>query len=338
MRVFKVVTTVVAAIFLLTACDPPMPPEVKAALAEQTYTCVEGDTKLSAPSAIALVSGDWQSSVEANCPGMTITPVEASDEGVELQVGATKKCVAFSRVPFAIDAAVLAVSLPDITNLNLSAEAISAIWSGKISNWNDPVLVDLNPAFELPNTAITFGSEITEAEAKPLSDWLTRLSGDAQTFVGPELSLDAMTDGGLVLTKYSAAVEFGATMVGIAAKAGEDGVIPELGSLNSGASMFKTETQDGLVTSIFNPKAKPIAPEGVDQAPAPYQAVAVIELNLCGTDSLKTRAAARYLLRQDSQGALGLSTVVSLPENLRLVSLDQVSKGLPEPEITEQPN
>jgi hypothetical protein len=101
--------------------------------------------------------------------------------------------------------------------------------------------------------------------------------------------------------------------------------------------MYQSKSANGIVQLTFNPKAKPIAPEGVDVAPPPYQAVSVINLNLVGVDSLKTRAAARYILRQDSQGSLGLSTVVGLPENLRIIALTEVSKGLPEPVITEAP-
>ncbi|MFM2321144.1 MAG: hypothetical protein RL612_291, partial [Actinomycetota bacterium] len=115
-------------------------------------------------------------------------------------------------------------------------------------------------------------------------------------------------------------------------------VIPEVGSISSGASMFRATASEGIVLLAFDAKAKPVAPEGVDVAPAPYQAVSIINLALSGIDSLKTRAAARYLLRQDSQGSLGLSTVVGLPENLRIIALTEVSKGLPEPVFTSAPN
>lgn len=336
-RLFKVVALVVGASFLLTACDPPMPPEVKAALAEQTYTCEAGDTQLYSIESIAAVAGDWQASVESNCPGMTITPVAVVDDKAELQIG-TDAAGAYSSVPFAVDAVVLAVKLTDITAVSLSADVLEKIWAGQITDWSDPAIAELNPGFNLPATPISFGSELSAAQAKPLTDWLTRLAGHSVALNGGAAKLATLTEGALVITSYSAATALGSQLVGISPKAGVDGVIPEVGSINSGASMFKAKSANGIVSLTFDAKAKPIAPEGVDVAPAPYQALSIINLTLSGTDSLKTRAAARYLLRQDSQGSLGLSTVVALPENLRIIALTEVSKGLPEPVITSSPN
>ena len=338
-RLIKVVALIIGASFLLTACDPPMPPEVKAALAEQTYTCELGDTQLSAPEAIAAVTGDWQASVESNCPGMTITPAAEADANVELQIGDIDQaiCTPYATVPFAVDGVVLAVMLTDITNVNLSAETIAAIWAGDITVWNDPAIAELNPNFEMPATPIGFGTELSAEKAKPLTEWLSRLAGKSIALQGGSAKLASIAEGQVVVTSYSAAMNLSLPMVGITTAAGSDGVIPDVGSFNSAASMYRTKVSDGVVGLSFDSKAKPIAPEGVDVAPAPYQAVAVINLNLCGSDSLKTRAAARYILRQDSQGSLGLSTVVGIPENLRIIALDVVSKGLPEPVITEAP-
>ena len=336
-RLIKVVALVIGASFLLTACDPPMPPEVKAALAEQTYTCEPGDTQLYAIESVAAVAGDWQSSVEANCPGMTITPSAVATDNVELQIG-TDASGAYSSVPFAVDAVVIAIMLTDITAVSLSADVLEKIWTGQITNWSDPAIAELNPGFNLPATPIAFGNELSSAQAKPLTDWLSRLAGHAVALTGGDAKLAKLSEGALVVTTYSAAMAIGALLVGIAEKAGVDGVIPEVGSISSGASMFRATASEGIVSLAFDAKAKPVAPEGVDVAPAPYQAVSIINLALSGIDSLKTRAAARYLLRQDSQGSLGLSTVVGLPENLRIIALTEVSKGLPEPVFTSAPN
>lgn len=325
---------IVAASFLLTACDPPMPPEVKAALAEQSYTCVAGETKLAAIEPIAAVAGDWQASVSTNCEGMQITPVDSAETDTELEIGAlpNSACKAYLDVPYATDAIVFAVMLTDITEVNLSAEAIEKIWSKQITTWNDPLLAKLNPGFEMPSVPISFGAEISASSAAPLSDWLQRKLGRSLDITATSASLDSLSEGGLVVTTYSAAMNLGAQLASV------EGVLPEVGSINSGASMFTSKVASGKIVLSFDAKAKPIAPEGVATAPKPYQALYFIDLKLCGTDSLKTRAAARYLLRQDSQGSLGLSAVVGLPENLRLISLTEVSKGLPEPVVTAPAN
>jgi phosphate transport system substrate-binding protein len=316
-----------------------MPPEVLASLAEQTYTCVEGDTQVHAIETVAAVAGDWQMSLEGNCPGMTITPTTELTEAAELQIfraDSSATGTSYSEVPFALDAVVLAVSLTDITNVNLSAAALGKIWSGEITSWNDSELAALNPNFELPDVPISFGVDSEVGDTKSFLDWMQRLAGKEITLEGGSATLEDFAEGSIVLTKYSKATELFVTMAGIVTEEGGEGVIPTMETVLTAATMFKTKTENGKIALTFEPKAKAIAPEGIAIAPMPYQAVALITLALVGEDSLKTRAAARYLLRQDSQGSLGLSSVIALPEMLRAISLTTVSIGLPQPTLAPQ--
>jgi phosphate transport system substrate-binding protein len=316
-----------------------MPPEVLASLAEQSYSCVEGDTQVHAIDTVATVATDWQFSVESACPGMTITPSSELTSETALQIfraDATAAGTSFSEVPFALDAVVFAVSLADISNVNLSADAIGKIWSGEITNWNDEELATLNPNFELPDVAISFGVDGDVGETKSFLDWMNRLAGKEISVEGGSASFDDFVEGSLVLTKYSKASEQFASMVGIVTEAGGEGVVPSMETVLTAATMFKTKTESGKVVLTFDPKAKAIAPQGIATAPVPYQAVTLITLALVGEDTLKTRAAAKFLLRQDSQGSLGLSSVIALPEMLRAVSLAVVSVGLPLPTIAPE--
>ena len=316
-----------------------MPPEVLASLAEQTYTCVEGDTQVHAIDTVASVAADWQFSVESNCPGMTITPVDAATNLTALQIdraGAPISGEAFSQVPFALDAVVLAVNLPDITNVVLSADAIEKIWAGQITNWNDPALVALNSSFELPNLAVSFGTDPEVGDTSSFTDWMNRLSGKSLSLTGGAATLEEFAEGSLVLTKYSIATDLAATMVAIVTDSKQDAVAADAEHIISAGSMFKAKDVNGFVELTFDPKAKPIAPAGFDFAASPYEAVTLIMLSLVGEDNLKTRAAAKYLLRQDSQGSLGLSSVIALSETLRGVALAVVSVGLPQPTIAPQ--
>ena len=328
--------------FSLTACNPPMPPEVLATLAEQTYTCEVGDTQLSAPEEIAAVAVDWQGSVAMNCEGMSISPAAEPSSQVELQIGdpIDSSCIAYSTVPFANDAVVFTANLDGISNVNLSAVALEKIFKGEISNWNDPLLVGLNAGFEMPDLAITYGSQLSADSAKPMTDWLSRLAKHDVAFAAGNPAIDSLEAGAVVLTKYSSATALGITMVGIVAGSNveKDLVVPDMGTISTGATQFKIKNNSGSLELTFDSKAKPIAPVGIDVAPNPYQAVSVINMRLCGTDSLKTRAAARYLLRQDSQGSLGLTTVLALPESLRVEALAAVSVGLPMPTLAPEGN
>lgn len=57
-------------------------------------------------------------------------------------------------VPTAIGGVVLSYNLKDVDSLKLTAEVISDIYLGKIKNWNNQKLKDLNPGINLPDKTI----------------------------------------------------------------------------------------------------------------------------------------------------------------------------------------
>ncbi len=58
-------------------------------------------------------------------------------------------------IPTAFDAVVLSYNLNGVDGLKLTAQTISEIYRGKITNWNDSKLKALNPDITLPDQAIT---------------------------------------------------------------------------------------------------------------------------------------------------------------------------------------
>lgn len=94
----------------------------------------------------------------------------------------------FIEFPAYISPIAVAYNLPGVDTLNLSASVIARIFDGKITNWNDPAIAELNPDAELPDLAITAvhrsdESGTTEnfvdylAKAAP-EDWPYEVSGE----------------------------------------------------------------------------------------------------------------------------------------------------------------
>ena len=54
----------------------------------------------------------------------------------------------FLKVPFALDAAVLVVNIPDVFEIYLSAPTIQGIFLGAITNWNDPLVLADNEGLD----------------------------------------------------------------------------------------------------------------------------------------------------------------------------------------------
>lgn len=303
----------------LAACDPPMPPELLAAEAEKTVTCVDGDLKVSTPDIIADLVDSWSSSISQACSGMTLTKVAAGD--VTAQAAITMdgvlpaECKPFGTYPVAIDGGVVAYALTAAPNLNLTPQNVQDIFSGKVTNWSDPSLKSANPDADLPSLPINVVGAPEQSTVDALSAWFKKLGiafaptkiKVAKTDDGSVLA--SMADGDITITSYSNALYAYST---VAAIEGDKGLaVADALGLQNGAD------------------AKYVA-SGKTDAPG-YGATYPIQIALCGEDNQVARAVARFLLRQDAQGALGSAIVAPLPDSLRLSTIAAVEKGLEKP-------
>ncbi|MDE1769781.1 MAG: phosphate ABC transporter substrate-binding protein PstS [Thaumarchaeota archaeon] len=89
-------------------------------------------------------------------------------------------------IPETIGADVVAYNIPGIqTGMNLTGKIIADIYQGKITNWNDTSIQDINQGMKLPDQPITTvhrsdGSGTTFV----FTDFLSRSSVDWNTFIG----------------------------------------------------------------------------------------------------------------------------------------------------------
>ena len=329
-----------AAILTLTGCTPPMPPEVRAALAEKTYTCVAGTAAVAVPHAIGDLASGWQDALVSACPEMTFT-VATDATSAQLNIDATGAVAAgaYATVPFALDATVIAVNISGLTSINLTAANVQGILDGTIKDWSDKAIAASNPGIEMTAEPIVLDNRIQSNGLKPLADWLARLNGgkfdDSKFKSVPQLTIDdamMLPEGGIAFLPYSVNAEAMWITAGIVLDAkhpNETAVVPDSDHINSGGSQLKVSKSAKAITVTLNPSAKPLAPAGQDKAVDPYQAVYSVPLSLVGDDNLVSRAVARFLLRQDSQGMLGASYLLPIPETVRVEVLDLISKGLP---------
>ena len=303
----------------LAACDPPLPPEILAAQAEQTVNCVDGDLTVATPDAIKDVIDGWSSSISGACKGMTLTSVAATDETAQAVISMdgtmSPKCTPFATVPIAEDGGVVAYSLTDAPNLNLTPQNIADIFSGKVTNWSDPSLATANPDATLPSLPIRVVGTPQQVAVDALTTWFKKLG---VTFT-PSLvkvaavddgkALAAMAEGDIELTSFSNALYAYSTVAAVSV--GKDLATADAAGIQLGADLAA---------------AKPKAGD-----PIGYGAVYPVTLSLCGADNNTARAVGRYLLRQDAQGALGSAIIAPLPDSERVKAIAVVEKGLPKP-------
>ena len=344
-RTVSALAIALALSFTLTACDPPMPENLLIAKAELEVQCETGDVSLSIPEALTDVGFNWTDSLAVGCADMTITTTDESSTDSNIVIGESSliaaRCEAFEQVPVALDAAVLVVNIPDIFEVFLDPTQIVGIFNGTITSWADPALAVNNEGYAFPDIPIVLPTQATVSAKNALSEWIGRLAGeplaldgiaDAAGVTDIELSIPT-EEGAIGIASYSAATYMASTIAAILTTPGDfDSVLyADNGSITSaGTQLVATTSANGLELAL-DPTIEPTPEDGTFEALVPYQAIYPVSMALCGADSTLIRTAARYLLRQDSQGVIASATMLPLPEAVRIEAIKLVVVGLPVP-------
>ena len=335
---------------MLTACDPPMPPEALAALAEASFTCVEGDVPAYFSEEVSEGAPFLAENLAMNCPGMSYTIVDAAT--AELVASSNEFSgpggAAYATVPYAVESGVFVITSSAGASAVFSPATIQGILDGSITTWDAPQILADNAGQAPIEGPLTFVNIAQQDAVAALEVWYQHYSGKELSHSLDERETVAVADyenlpegsiafmPGAVFTALSnvAMVTPMAANLLIDAEKYPFGATPDMMSVQTASSQWKIKKTETAVTVSIDFAAKLVPPAGFDEAPAPYQIIYPVNLSLFGTDNLGARATARYLLRQDSQGSLTL--VASLPVSVRAESLAFVSKGLPTPSVAPE--
>ena len=327
----------------LTACDPPMPEDVKITLAEKVVRCANGAGELAVPESIADLNQGWADSLAASCESMQLIPVEKLNKETTLvaaPAAPSSELKPFLSVPFALDAAVLVVNIPDVFDINLSAPTIIGIFDGSVTKWNDEAILADNDGLELPDLNIVLPKQAGVAEKLALASWIERLSGkklDLSAIADAKVSDSELAlptaEGAISIASYSSALLNGSSFAAILGKPADTStaVLAATETIFSASTQLVVDEKATELNLVINSKVKPKAAEGSAEADLPYQAIFTVRLYLLGEDSELTRTLARFLLRQDSQGTIASGTMLPIPESARILAVKQIEQGLPKP-------
>jgi len=94
--------------------------------------------------------------------------------------------------PTVLGAAVPSYNLPGLQgDINFTPEAISGIFLGKVSKWNDPAIASANPGTKLPNIDIVVVHRSDGSGTTYIwTDYLSKISPDWQSKVGKNTSVN----------------------------------------------------------------------------------------------------------------------------------------------------
>ncbi len=327
----------------LTACDPPMPPDVLAQIAEQSYTCIEGEAQVSFPERMSDLTQGFVESVAAACgsDGMSLSP-SLADAGSSIQItDQAPTCNAYLGVPFAVEAAVAVVQFADGYMVNLSPQTLVAILNGEITSWADERIAADNPDQLFPEEPVLVRKSADPMALSILGDWMKQRGSalDLESF--SNVTDDSpLREGEIAIMPNSVAYTMGYFPVGIVLGVDDSGAqllaYADSTGIPSGATKWAVARNPEAVSVTMKFEAKPLVVSGFDEAVTPYDAIYPVNLYLCGSDNKLDRAIAKFLLRLDSQGSLAASAYNPLSEAVRGEALVSVSEGLPQPSISPE--
>ena len=317
----------------LTACDPPIPPDVQAQMAETKHVCIDGNVTVQSPGLMNTVVQNWSDSITGSCAGTTLEQVTVKPE-VAIGYSNSSDCAPAVSTPVAVDAGVLVFTVNGVTDLTLSPKSVAGILNGTITDWADPSIAKDNPDSP-PSSEPIAVRKITDKDAfASLNEWMTRLGAPldpAHFTLTSNAAYATPAEGEIAVIANSQAVANSVTPAGIAVT-GPDGqpatASPANQAIVEASSQWEGTTKGTELTVTLDPKIKPAKPDGFDLV-APYQAIYPLYVTVCGEASQLKQSVGFYFLRQDSQGALAASNYNPLAETIRVQALSVMGKGLP---------
>lgn len=331
-----------AALLGLTACDPPLPPEVRTAILEQTVTCESGDVAVAADWALVSVVDFVSETITYSCPDAYVALAE-EDVTPDLILSASPNQISgYSYLPFALDASLLATNLTDLGSLTLSASSIEKILAGEITMWNDAALVADNPFETLPEAPIILVDRARPEVISAFEVWMSRLLGreySSGITADPEFDYNDIAYGevgSFGLLSFHDNFDAYLLSAGVATD-GEGGFVGgDLQSIASAGTQLEVSVE-GVVTSlIMNFGLEPQAQAGSDAAPVPYQAIFPLYLGYRPEGATAAKVVGMFILRSDTQGEIEQFSMSMLPEAVRVEAVGMISQGLPQPELTKE--
>lgn len=287
-----------------SACTPPMPPDVLAAVAESQITCHSGDVSVAVPETFAGSMAAVGASLSGVCPEQTVTEVLPGDPApvyvtsgiptdAERTAFAAEQCPSGSTVviPAFGYQVTAAFNVIGLEGLLFTPEAVAGVLDGSVTSFEDPLIADANAGYDLtglPEIQVMSLAE-PQASVEAMTAWLGQQAPNAwtrgtvgtlegsQTFGSTQELIDAMytSDATFAIMPTTVAVAAGLAPASLPVyPVAEDGSVGEavgispddtqLVKVGAGAT---TVTLDGAGTMTASPAIGGIpTPESFDLA------------------------------------------------------------------------
>lgn len=173
----------------IAACTPPMPPDVLAARAEAQVQCGNGEVQISVPSGFAGSMDSVGVALGSVCPDETVLElpeaepaplalVDKTPAQADIDQFKTSNCPSDPAivVPAFGYPVTMAYNVVGLEGLVMTPEIVAGILSGVITSWEDPLLLEANPDFDLtllPEIAL-MSIDSPQGDVEAMTTWLNQ--------------------------------------------------------------------------------------------------------------------------------------------------------------------
>lgn len=191
-----VLAAVATGFTVLVACTPPLPPDVKAALAEDQITCETGTTTVSVPTEFSGSMTAVGDSLMGVCPEQLVTEVSPGEPAGVAIIDRTPSAdqIASASATFCANApavvipafaypVTLAYNIIGLEGLVMTPEIVAGILSGSITSWDDPAIAAANEGYDLTGlpSVMLMSVEESQGSVEAMTAWLTAEAPEAWT-------------------------------------------------------------------------------------------------------------------------------------------------------------
>ena len=334
---------------LLSACTPPIPPDVLASYAEKEVLCANGDVIVKASENTQNVIQSGIDLYVTSCPE---AKVSIDNEAKDPNIVVTDYSAA---EPEMCNAAIITTSLMNqfstlvyygegLDGIFLSPEAVRGLLTGEITNWNDQKIAVTNPDFELPNIPVTFVEvENLHASDKAFIEWIKTITGKdieiKPSKVVPDFQTLLQDFGTLngVFSLLPSNIIYDNALTYANLKINDQDFLFESTAFAAASSQVSIFAETNKVTGALNPEVQPATDIGTSSTTNSWHGISYYDYGLCKDDADNSaRTFMRFLSRLDAQGQFETYGYFALTEPLRVKVAGKIGEKLPTPSFNPE--
>ncbi len=331
------------------ACTPPIPPDVLASYAEQEVQCANGEVVVKGSENTTNVLQAGIDLYLVSCPEAVVTIDNQTTEPnivvTDNSAAEPEMCNAFEfKTSLMNQFSTIVYYGEGLDGIVLNPNAVAGLLTGEISNWNDPLIAESNPEFELPDMPVTFVEvEKLHASDQAFIDWIATITGKnieiKPAKVVPDFQTLLQDFGTLngVMSVLPSNVIYDNALTYANLKINELDFLFESSAFASAASQVFINEENGNVIGSLDPEVQPATDIGTSETSNSWHGISYYDFGLCKDDENNSaRTFMRFLSRLDAQGQLETYGYFPLTEPLRVKVAGKIGEKLPTPSFNPE--